>query len=135
MRRALETRTFNSRRTMSDLEETLRRLTIHDDAFIEEAFGETPSAASNAVDPKTLALARIAALIAIGGPLGSFLSRVDAALIEGATSEEILGVLTGVAHDIGEARAVAAAPAIGAALGLDVPPPEHHSPSRAASMS
>lgn len=107
---------------MEDPADALRRLTLHDDAFIEAALGCTPSAASYALDPKTLALARLAALIASGGSLGSYLARVEDALIEHATPDEIVGTLMGVAHDVGRARAIAAAASIGPALGFDVAP-------------
>jgi alkylhydroperoxidase/carboxymuconolactone decarboxylase family protein YurZ len=105
-----------------DVEEALRKLTLHDDVFIEAALGCTPRAASYGLDPKTLALARLAALIALGGSLGSYLARVDAAVTEGATPEEIVGILIGVAHDVGETRAITAATSIGPALGFDVSP-------------
>ena len=107
---------------MQDPADVLRRLTLHDDAFIETALGCTPNVASYALDAKTLALARLAALIATGGSLGSYLARVEDALIERATPEEIVGTLMGVAHDVGRARAVAAAASIGPALGFDVAP-------------
>jgi alkylhydroperoxidase/carboxymuconolactone decarboxylase family protein YurZ len=105
---------------MRDLEEALRRLTLHDDRYLEAALGETPSDASFGVDRKTLALARVAALVATGGSLGSYVAHVEAALMEGASPEEIVGVVIGVAHDVGETRAVAAASSVGAALGIDV---------------
>jgi alkylhydroperoxidase/carboxymuconolactone decarboxylase family protein YurZ len=105
-----------------DVEEALRKLTLHDEVFIESALGCTPSAASYGLDPKTLALARIAALVALGGSLSSYLARIDTAQTEGATAEEIVGILIGVAHDVGETRAIAAATSIGPALGFDVSP-------------
>jgi alkylhydroperoxidase/carboxymuconolactone decarboxylase family protein YurZ len=106
---------------VDDVEDALRKLMLHDDAFIESALGCGPHGACG-LDPKTLALLRIAALIAIGGSLTSFLSRVEAALIEDATPEEIVGVLIGIAPEVGDARAAAAASSIGPALGFDVSP-------------
>ena len=47
------------------------------------------------VDPKTLALARIAALVAMGGAEPSFGSLADAAVSAGATAAEIVDVLAG----------------------------------------
>jgi alkylhydroperoxidase/carboxymuconolactone decarboxylase family protein YurZ len=107
---------------MGDLEETLRRLTLHDDAFIEEALGGTSSTSSPGLDPKTLSFARLAALIAMGGPLPAYISRVEAAMLLGATCDEIVGVLLGVAQDVGESRSVAAASGICGALGMDTVP-------------
>ncbi|MDR5690644.1 carboxymuconolactone decarboxylase family protein [Agromyces indicus] len=71
------------------------------------------------VDRRTLALARIAALVAVGGAQPSFGSEVDAAIGEGATDQEMVEVLTAVIPVVGMARAVAAAPRLALALGYD----------------
>jgi alkylhydroperoxidase/carboxymuconolactone decarboxylase family protein YurZ len=107
---------------VSDLEEALRKIALHDDALIESALGETPNADSYALDPKTRALARIAVLIAMDGSLSSYVARVQEAQQAGATLDEIVGVLIGVAHDVGGSRAISAASALAGALQLDDPP-------------
>jgi 4-carboxymuconolactone decarboxylase len=117
---------------MDDPAEMLRRLALHDDAFVEAALGGAPSAAWHGLDPKTLALVRIAVLIATDGAVSSFISAVDRAKLFGASTEEIVGVLLGVAHQVGEVQSISAATRLGAALGLDV---SFDYPSSAASTS
>src|SRR3954462_13685885 len=78
------------------------------------------------LDPRTSALVRIAALIALVAPSASYAWQVAIAVDEGATPEDILGVLRAVGPQVGGARVVAAAPEIMVALGLD--PPQFASP-------
>jgi 4-carboxymuconolactone decarboxylase len=78
------------------------------------------SAAAGHADAKTLALARLAALIAIGAPDPSFGEQTDAAVSAGADADEIVDVLVGVAPVVGTPRVVAAAPQIALALGYDI---------------
>jgi 4-carboxymuconolactone decarboxylase len=84
------------------------------------ADAETPDAAVAHIDPKSLALARLAALIAIGGADPSFGEHADAAVSTGATADEIVDVLVGVRTIVGEPRVVAAAPQLALALGYDL---------------
>ncbi|MRG60694.1 hypothetical protein GE115_12560 [Agromyces sp. CFH 90414] len=72
------------------------------------------------VDPKTMALSRIAALIAMGGAEPSFGSLTDAAVSAGATAGEIVDLLMGIVDVVGVPRAVAAAPQLALALGHDL---------------
>ncbi|MGR0318620.1 carboxymuconolactone decarboxylase family protein [Agromyces sp. ZXT2-3] len=97
-----------------DYAERLRRFTFNDERIDAELAG----AAS--LDEKTLALARIAALIAIGGAEPSFGAEADAAVGAGATPTEIVDVLAGVVPVVGLARVVAAAPKLALALGCDI---------------
>jgi alkylhydroperoxidase/carboxymuconolactone decarboxylase family protein YurZ len=73
------------------------------------------------LDARTFALAKIAALIALDAPPASYAWQVANALEEGATAEDILGVLYAVAPQVGGPRVVAAAPEIMVALGLSLP--------------
>ncbi len=73
------------------------------------------------LDPATFGLVKIAALIALDAPPASYAWQVSNALDEGATPEEILGVLRAVAPQVGGPRVVAAAPEIMLALGLSPP--------------
>lgn len=73
-----------------------------------------------ALDPKTLALARLAALIATGGPVPSYSELVDAAVDVGATPSDIVDVLVTIADIVGSPRMVDAAPKLGMALGFDI---------------
>jgi 4-carboxymuconolactone decarboxylase len=72
------------------------------------------------LDPKTVALARLAALVAIGGALPTYSSLTDDAIGMGATPDEIVEVLIAIVPTIGLPRAVAAAPQVAMALGYDV---------------
>ncbi|MBV8734803.1 MAG: carboxymuconolactone decarboxylase family protein [Solirubrobacterales bacterium] len=72
------------------------------------------------LDPRTFSLVKIAALIALDAPPASYGWQVANALDEGATPEDILGVLRAVAPQVGGPRVVAAAPEIMVALGLSV---------------
>src|SRR3954451_20611205 len=76
---------------------------------------------SSGLDARTFALAKIAALIALDAPPASYAWQVANALDEGATPEDILGVLRAVAPQVGGPRVVAAAPEIMVALGLALP--------------
>ncbi|HTA03227.1 MAG TPA: carboxymuconolactone decarboxylase family protein [Streptosporangiaceae bacterium] len=77
--------------------------------------------ADSSLEPKTFALVKIAALVALDAPPASYLFQVQGALDVGATPREILGVLTAVAPQTGMTRVVSAAPEIMIALGLELP--------------
>jgi alkylhydroperoxidase/carboxymuconolactone decarboxylase family protein YurZ len=72
-----------------------------------------------ALDPKTLALVRIATLIAVNAEVPSFGEQTDAAISSGATAAEIVDVLVAVLPVVGLPRVVAAAPRVALALGYD----------------
>ena len=73
------------------------------------------------LDPRAFSLVKIAALIAMDAPPASYVWQVANALAEGASPEDILGVLVAVAPQVGGPRVVAAAPEIMVALGLTLP--------------
>ena len=73
------------------------------------------------LDPRSYALVKIAALVALDSPPASYLWQVANALDAGATPRDILGVLRAVAPQVGGPKAVAAAPEIMIALGLALP--------------
>jgi alkylhydroperoxidase/carboxymuconolactone decarboxylase family protein YurZ len=73
------------------------------------------------LDPRTFALVKIASLIALDAPPASYAWQVAAALDDGVTPEEILGVLRAVAPQVGGPKVIAAAPEIMVALGLALP--------------
>jgi alkylhydroperoxidase/carboxymuconolactone decarboxylase family protein YurZ len=75
----------------------------------------------------TIALVRIATLIALDAPPASYGRQVTMALEAGASPEDILGVLRAVAPQVGTARVVAAAPELMLALGLPLPGDENDS--------
>jgi 4-carboxymuconolactone decarboxylase len=101
-----------------DYTERLRCLTINASRLDDE--GGEPCPGSNALDQKSLTLARLAALIAVGGAGASYGAQTDAAIGAGATPTEIVDVLIGVIPLVGLPRAVAAAPKLALALGYDI---------------
>jgi alkylhydroperoxidase/carboxymuconolactone decarboxylase family protein YurZ len=77
--------------------------------------------AASRLDGRTFALVKIASLIALDAPPASYIWQIGMALQEGATPEDILGVLIAIAPQVGGPRLVAAAPEIMVALGLTLP--------------
>jgi 4-carboxymuconolactone decarboxylase len=74
------------------------------------------------LDPRSFALVKVAALIALDAPPASYLWQVGNALDAGVTPEELVGVLRAIAPQVGLPRIVAAAPELMVALGLALPP-------------
>jgi alkylhydroperoxidase/carboxymuconolactone decarboxylase family protein YurZ len=102
--------------------ETLSGLSAGDLTMLDQALGMREAAlASTGLDARTFALVKIAALIALDAPPASYAWQVGNALDEGATPEDILGVLRAVGPQVGGPRVVAAAPEIMLALGLALP--------------
>ena len=102
-----------------DYLEQLRRLAINDEWVAgNEVVGLAIDPVSH--DQKTLALARIAALVAVGGPGPSFGFQIDAAVSAGATAREIVDVVVGIIPVTGLPRVAAAAPRVAMALGHDL---------------
>ena len=101
----------------------LRRLSLHDErmaadaACREGALSDGPDAI---LDPRTQALVRLAALIAVGGAVPSYGAQADAAVDAGATAAEMAEVLLAVIPVVGLPCVVAAAPKLSLALGHDV---------------
>jgi 4-carboxymuconolactone decarboxylase len=99
----------------------LRRLAINDAQFAEDCVGGGgASVESGELDVRTLALVRLAALVAVGGAVASYGAQADAAVDAGATAAEIVDVLVGVVPIVGLPRVVAAAPRLAMALGYDI---------------
>jgi 4-carboxymuconolactone decarboxylase len=96
-----------------DYAEPLRRLVINDACFAGAGTGGT-GVEPRDLDPKTLALVRLAALVAVGA-VPSYGAHADAAVNAGATAAEIVDVLVGV----GLPAVVATAPKLALALGYD----------------
>ena len=96
-----------------DYMDRLRWLSINDGRLDDEL-------ESAELDPKTLALVRLAALVAVGGAVPSYGAAADAAVNAGGTADEIVDVLVGVVPVAGLPRVVAAAPMLAVALGFDV---------------
>ena len=102
-----------------DYTKVLRLLAINDEHFGEDCvcrLGFKPSE----LDFKTLALVRLAALVAVGGAVPSYGSVVQAAVSAGATRAEMVDVLLGVVSIVGLPSVVVAAPSLAIALGYNV---------------
>lgn len=106
----------------ADTEQTLAGISAGDMSMLEQAVGLREAAlASTGLDARTFALVKVAALIALDAPPASYAWQVGNALDEGASPEDVLGVLRAVAPQVGGPRVVAAAPEIMLALGLALP--------------
>ena len=77
--------------------------------------------ARSGLDPRSYALVKLAALIALDAPPASYVWQVANALSAGATPEDLVGVLIAVAPQVGGPRVIAAAPELMVALGLSLP--------------
>jgi alkylhydroperoxidase/carboxymuconolactone decarboxylase family protein YurZ len=105
---------------MDDFKEHLRRLALHDDAFLDAIAVDAGPAARSAIDERTTALVRVGATVAVDGALASFQHVVTRALAAGASSDEIVASLEAVTPVTGAARVVQCAPKVALALGYDV---------------
>jgi alkylhydroperoxidase/carboxymuconolactone decarboxylase family protein YurZ len=101
-----------------DYTDHLRLLALNDTEYVER-LADHGDLALAALEPRTLALARLGALIATGGAVPSYCAETDAALDAGATPAEVVEVLVGVASVVGMPCIVAAAPNLALALGYD----------------
>ena len=105
---------------MDDYKEHLRRLALHDDALVVQIAVEGSSFAASALDKRTAALVRIAAIVAVNAAPASFQHAVAHALAVGATRDEVVATLEAVTPVTGAARVVSSAPKLALALGYDV---------------
>ena len=102
-------------------QEIMRRLAIIDESFIGDQAGLGLGLPKDQVlDPKTAALVRVGALVAIGSPGVCLEWSTSRALATGATEDEITGVLLAVAPIAGLGRVAGAVPDVAEALGFDV---------------
>ena len=96
-----------------------RRVTLGDDALMTAMFSGMGSG-SEAIDERTTALVRLAALIAVDADAPAYQCEVRHALDVGATPEQITAVLLALARVTGSALVMSAAPKLALALGYDV---------------
>ena len=104
---------------MVGFQETLRRLAMIDESFVEGQAG-LGLAGTSALDPKTAALLHVAVSVALGSPAVCLEWSAGRALAAGASEEEIADVLLAIAPVAGLSRVVAAAPNVAVALGYDI---------------
>jgi 4-carboxymuconolactone decarboxylase len=102
--------------------DTLSGLALGDPEVLLEGLEMRAEMQENSgLDPRSFALVKIAALIALDAPPASYLWQVANALDAGATPEDLIGVLRAIAPQVGGPRVVAAAPELMVALGLSLP--------------
>jgi len=102
-------------------QETLRRLAMIDEGFVEDEAGlGLDPAPTSALDPKTAALLQVAVSVAIGSSAVCLEWSAGRALAAGASEDEIADVLLAIAPVAGLGRVVAAAPDVATALGYDI---------------
>lgn len=75
---------------------------------------------TSSLDEQTLMLVRVAALVAVDAPPASYLLNLGAAGEVGVGSDQVTGVLAGIAPIVGTTRVVAAAGKMVKALGAAV---------------
>ena len=106
----------------ADTHQTLSGVATGDVSLLETALGlREAQKENNPLDPRTFALVKIAALIALDAPPASYAWQVGNALNEGVSAEDMLAVLRAIAPQVGGPKVVAAAPELMLALGLDLP--------------
>ena len=100
-----------------DYKEKVRRLALNDPSLLDvRAASELESVE---LEPRTLALVRLAALIAVGGAVPSYGELADAAVGSGVTAAEVVDVLAAVIPIVGLPCVVEAAPKLALVLGYD----------------
>lgn len=106
---------------MTELEDALRRLALHDEHVIEWLLAADADVQhALGIDARTCALVRLGALIAIRAPDVSYQAVIAAALASGASDRDLLDTLRSVATIVGGTRVVEAAPALARAIGYDL---------------
>ena len=78
------------------------------------------SVAVSSLDPQSLMLVRLAALVAVDAPTASYLLNLGPAADAGIDADQIRGVLTAVAPIVGTARVVSATGTIVDALAVAI---------------
>jgi len=106
---------------MVRFQETLRRLAMIDESFVEDVAGlRLDLARTSALDARTAALLQVGASVAMGSPGISLEWSAARALVAGASKDQVADVLLAIAPVAGLDRVAAAAPHLGIALGYDV---------------
>ena len=102
-------------------QETLRRLAMIDEGFVQDEAGlRLDPAATSALEPKTTALLQVAVSVAIGSSAVCLEWSAGRALAAGASEDEIADVLLAIVPVAGLGRVVCAAPDVATALGYDI---------------
>jgi 4-carboxymuconolactone decarboxylase len=78
------------------------------------------SLAASSLDPETLALVRVAALVALDAPPVSYILNLEAAADLGIDGDRVRGVLAAIAPIVGTARVASATGKIVEALAIEI---------------
>jgi 4-carboxymuconolactone decarboxylase len=106
---------------MARFHETLRRLAMIDEGFVEDTVGMSLDLArTSALDLMTVALLRVGVSVAMGSPGVCVEWSAARALAAGASEDQIADVLLAIAPVTGLGQVAAAAPRLATALGYDV---------------
>ena len=106
---------------MATHEENLRRLALHDERCIESMLAmPVGSGRPSGLHPRTHALVRLGAVVALGAGSVSYHWAVGAALAASATTDDIVGTLVAVAPISGLARVLSATPEVALSIGYDI---------------
>jgi alkylhydroperoxidase/carboxymuconolactone decarboxylase family protein YurZ len=106
---------------MMRFQETLRRLAMIDEGFVQDEVGlRLELAGTSTLDPRTAALIQVGASVAMGSPGVNLEWSASRALAAGASVDQIADVLLAIAPVAGLGRVAAAAPYLATALGYDV---------------
>jgi alkylhydroperoxidase/carboxymuconolactone decarboxylase family protein YurZ len=105
-------------------EDLLRGLAVCDETALDDLLdatlvGDEPSG----LDPRVLALVRLAGVVAVDSDPASYQWSVAQAIAAGASDQDIVGVLVALAPIVGRVRVCSAAPEVSLAIGLDLRPP------------
>jgi 4-carboxymuconolactone decarboxylase len=102
-------------------QETLRRLAMIDEGFVEDEAGLGLGLARTSVlDPRTEALLRLGVSVAIGSSAVCLEWSAGWAMAAGASEDEVAGVLLAIAPVAGLGRVVPAAADVAIALGYGI---------------
>jgi 4-carboxymuconolactone decarboxylase len=103
------------------VEQLLRRLALNDEKLVGSVLaGGSPFAPPSTLGRKAEALVQAGALLSVGASTASLRWIVEVAQSNGATDEEIFGVLVAIGPAVGLARVVAAAPSLALAMGYEI---------------
>ena len=100
-------------------QETLRRLAIFDEEFVEAGFG-LGLCQTSVLDAKTVALLQVAVSVAIDSSAACLQWSTGRALAQGATKDEIAEALLAIVPLAGLGRVVSAVPEVAIALDYDI---------------
>lgn len=102
-------------------ENKIRGLSRHDEDVIQTlAAMDLANIEASGLPPRHHVLCRLAALIAIDGPIASYAWHVEMAFANDLTVDDIVGVLIALAPTVGMARVVAAANKLAIVLDIEM---------------